>query len=75
MIGNHDLCPSIIEFSNETFGGVNYFELVNNHLLIFLNTSFNSKEEAIDAYKYLNNFPPDIGFNIPVVEGKVNGSL
>jgi hypothetical protein len=55
VIGNHDLCPAIIEFSNETFGGVNYFELVNNHLLIFLNTSFNSKEEAIDAYKYLND--------------------
>ena len=27
------------------------------------------------SYKYLNNFPPDIGFNTPVVEGKVNGSL
>ena len=26
-------------------------------------------------YKNLYNFPPDKGFETPVVEGKVNGSL
>ena len=55
VIGNHDLCPDVIEFSYKTFGGVNYFELVNNNLLLFLNTSFTSKAEAIDTYMYLND--------------------
>ena len=29
----------------------------------------------MDFYKLLYNFTPDRGFDTPVVEGKVNGSL
>lgn len=55
VIGNHEMCPEIIDFSIKNFGDVNYFKEIDSNLLIFINTSFKNREMLKKTVSYVNH--------------------
>jgi hypothetical protein len=55
ILGNHDICPELINFSINTFGGDNYFKKIDSNLLLFINTSFENKDKIKKTISYINH--------------------
>ena len=55
ILGNHDLCSELISFSINTFGGENYYKIIDSNLLLFINTSFENKDKIKKTISYINH--------------------
>ncbi len=55
VIGNHEMCPEILESSIKNFGDVNYFKQIDSNLLLFINTSFKNDEMVKKTISYVNH--------------------
>ena len=65
VIGNHDRCDRMLEIAKKRFGSLNSFEIINNTLILYLNTSINSDEEVRELYDFIKthiniNNPEDV---------------
>jgi len=52
IIGNHDTCDTISQFADINFGGTNYYEKINDNLILYLNTSIDSFEQSNNLYSF-----------------------
>ena len=53
VIGNHDNCNKIIEIANNRYGGLNTSEIINNNLVLYLNTSIQSDAEVDELFSFI----------------------
>jgi hypothetical protein len=54
VLGNHENCDNITQLADKNFGGINYYEKINENLILYLNTSINSFEQSNDLYAFLD---------------------
>ena len=53
VIGNHENCDTIYQFADIKFGATNYYEKINDNLILYLNTSIDSFEQANSLYRFI----------------------
>ncbi len=53
VIGNHDNCNKIIEISKNRYGGLNSSEIINNNLILYLNTSIQSDKDVEELFSFI----------------------
>jgi len=53
VIGNHDNCNKIIEIAKNRYGGLNSSEIINDNLLLYLNTSIQSDTEVEELFSFI----------------------
>lgn len=55
VVGNHENCNRILSLSYEKYGDTNFYEKINNKLLIYLNTSIEKDNIEFDQLGYIVN--------------------
>ena len=53
VIGNHDNCDKIIEIAKNRYGGLNRSEIINNNLVLYINTSIQSDEQVDELFSFI----------------------
>ena len=53
VIGNHDNCNKIIEIAKNRYGGLNSSEIINDNLILYLNTSIQSDAEVNELFSFI----------------------
>ena len=53
VLGNHEICDTISQFADINFGATNYYEKINDNLVLYLNTSIDSYEQSNNLYDFL----------------------
>jgi len=52
VLGNHENCDTISQFADIHFRGTNYYEKINDNLVLYLNTSIDSFEQSNNLYNF-----------------------
>lgn len=55
VIGNHDSCDNIISIVKEKFNALNYYEKIDNNILIYLNTTIDEINPDNQLFRFITS--------------------
>tara|TARA_B100000886_G_scaffold112513_1_gene75611 strand:+ start:9328 stop:10260 length:933 start_codon:yes stop_codon:yes gene_type:complete len=63
VLGNHENCEEIKSIAKLNFGGINYYEIINQNLLVYLNTTIESEDQYMDTISFLEGILDAYNYN------------